>query len=184
MRSCYDNPQHENTYELSEVKEGEKNVDNTSCWTQVPANNVVQATPETQSHCNPKAYTHMLFYSFRGISEQKLKRLHVTPICMKLHLRGGLLFQHPASGTFSNAEQSDVVTVGNALLLLEGEQGQVLRGQAHPSSSKWKDVRDVLLLHGLESCPIPAAVGQLLCAHTFHCAPLLMLMGWSMNVAH
>ena len=132
----------------------------------------MQATPETQSHCNPKAYTHMLFYSFRGISEQKLKRLHVTPICMKLHLRGGLLFQHPASGTFSNAEQSDVVTVGNALLLLEGEQGQVLRGQAHPSSSKWKDVRDVLLLHGpgvmSHTCRCGSAA---VCTHFPFCTP-------------
>lgn len=61
-----------------------------------------------------------------------------------------------------NAEQSDVDTVGNVLLLLQGEQGQVLRGQAHPSSGKWKDVRDVLLLRGLECSPIPVAVGELL----------------------
>lgn len=32
--------------------------------------------------------------------------------------------------------------MGNVLLLLRGgEQGRAQRGQAHPSSSKWKDVK-------------------------------------------
>ncbi len=78
------------------------------------------------------------------------------------------LFQHSASGKFLDTEQSDVDPVGNVLLLLQGEQGQVLRGQAHPSSGEWKDVRDALPLHGLECSPISVAAGEPLCAGSAH----------------
>lgn len=81
---------------------------------------------------------------------------------MKLHLRGGLSLITFSEWKVFDTEHSDVDSEGNVLLLLQGEQGQVLGGQAHPSSGKWKDVRDVLLLpRGLECSPISVAVCEL-----------------------
>lgn len=96
---------------------------------QVPANNVVQATPETRSHCSPEAYAHTLFYSCKVLSQQQHRILHVTLIWMKIHLRGGPTFIVQQMESFYT-EQSNVDPVGNVLLLLQGEQGQVLKGSS------------------------------------------------------
>lgn len=83
-----------------------------------------------------------LFKEYLNSNTKKFSAL----ICTKLRLRGGPSFGRSANGKFFNTERGRVDPAGNVLLLLRGEQGQVLRGQAHPSSAKWKDVGDVLRL--------------------------------------
>lgn len=64
--------------------------------------------------------------------------------------------------------------MGNVLLLLRGgEQGRAQRGEAHPSSSKWKDVKSAM-------CSPICSCGELLCVDSspvpaFHFVALLML---------
>lgn len=54
----------------------------------------------------------MLFYSFKGISQQQQKILHVTLICVKLHLRGG--------PPFDSGRRESFLTLNRVMLIQWG----------------------------------------------------------------
>lgn len=86
----------------------------------------------------------------------------MTLICVKLHLRGGPPFNAQRMESFFCTERGDVDPAGNVLLLLQGEQGQVLRGQAHPSSGKRESCRGSITAAAHPQLSV--AVCELLCA--------------------
>lgn len=106
----------------------------------------------------------MLFYSysFKGISQRQHTALHVTLICVKLHLRGGPSFNVRRMESFFHTKRGDVDPAGNVLLLLQGEQGQVLRGQAHPSCGKMESCHGCITTAAHPQLSV--AVCELLCA--------------------
>lgn len=72
----------------------------------------------------------MAHTGFKGISEQQQLKNYPRD-SNRYQTRGGPSFN--LSRTFSNLEQPDVDPVWNVLLLIQVKQGQVLKGQAHPS---------------------------------------------------
>lgn len=127
-------PQHENTLEPSKVwKMNRLITDSVGHLPTVPAHSAVKAPLETRSHYSPEADAHTLFHTFQGTSQQQHKTLLVTLICMKAQHRGGRTHNRQRMESL-NSGRSD--SVGNVLLLLQSEQGQVLKGSR--SSLCWQ----------------------------------------------
>lgn len=99
---------------------------------------VPRLTPTLKTTSDACCFTHTL--NFKELSVQKRKLL--TLICVKLHPAGGPA--HSIQEKSSDTEQSSVDPEGNVLLLLRGEQGQELRGQAHPSSGKMERCQECI----------------------------------------
>lgn len=152
-RSCYDNPSAWK-YLRTQWSEENKALNNRSSWTFAGTSSPCASDTEN----NPR--THMLFYSFKGVYQQQGGILHVTLICMEMHLSGGSTFN---TGQAQRCAEWCRSCGGTRFSCFRVDKVKYSKGQAHPSSGKWRDVKDVLLLHGPERHLISAAVGVPLC---------------------